>query len=61
MSKFHYLKRGEARITIKTHAMAGLPTFELDLNFTKDDALKVMVYALQLYGHSRPPNNKEKE
>jgi hypothetical protein len=48
MSKDDVLKNGEARVVIKTRQGDELPAYELDMNFTKSNGMKLMVYAIQL-------------
>ena len=47
-AKFIVPTKGTARVIIKTASSDEIPTFELDWVMDKSDALKVMVYAIQI-------------
>lgn len=47
-AKLIAVKRGDARVIIRTNPDDDLPTFELDWTFTKSDAMKVLIFAMQL-------------
>jgi len=49
-AKLIAVKKGQARVIIKSNPQDRLPTFELDWEFSKSDAIKIMVYAMQLKG-----------
>lgn len=50
MSQADYIKvkKGMARVIIKTDPEDELPTMEMNWEFSKSDATKIMVYAMQL-------------
>lgn len=51
-AKLIQVKKGLARVIIRTNPDDSLPTFELDWEFSKSDAIKLLVYAMQLKGKS---------
>jgi hypothetical protein len=42
------VSKGVSKVIIKTNPDDELPTFTLDMSFSKSNALKIMAYALQL-------------
>lgn len=50
MSQADYIKvkKGMARVIIKTDPEDELPTMEMNWEFNKSDATKILVYAMQL-------------
>lgn len=56
-AKLIAVKKGEARVIIKSAPDDVLPTFEMDWTFTKSEALKIMVFAMQL---KAPTTNPQK-
>lgn len=53
MSDKQYVKKDEARVIIKTHKSTEGTKFELDINFSKSDATKILVYAIELAAKSK--------
>ena len=47
-AKFIVPSKGTARVIIKTNSQDELPVFELDWVMTKQQAEKLMIYAIQL-------------
>lgn len=47
---FLSIKKGVARVIIKTRKDDELPVFELDMIFSKSDATKILVFVLELKG-----------
>lgn len=48
MSNLEHVKRNEARVIIRTHKSTEGTKFELDMNFSKSDAMKILIYAIEL-------------
>ena len=61
-AKFVVPKMGQARVIIKSNSQDELPTFELDWEIDKNEALLIMAYAMKLRGareQTNPPKGDE--
>ena len=57
-AKFVVPSKGFARVIIKTHSQDELPVFELDWEMTKQQAEKLMIYAMQLKAKEEESNER---
>lgn len=56
MSKEYPLQKDQARVIINTHKSTDGMKFSLDMNFSKANALQILVYALRLKETEETPN-----